>query len=46
MEGEGLNKWKFIETAILKRLWQNNNDKLLTRIFSYLKISKFYAAGS
>ena len=24
MEGESVNKWKFIETAILKRIWQNN----------------------
>ena len=41
MEGEGENKWKFIRTAILKRFWQNNTEKLLTRIFSYLKIPRF-----
>ena len=41
MEGEGENKWKFIKTVILKRFWQNNTEKLLTRIFSYLKIPRF-----
>ena len=46
MEGEGENKWKFIKTVILKRFWQNNTEKLLTRIFSYLKIPRFLAVGS
>ena len=41
MEFEGANKWKFIETAILKKFRQNNTEKLLTRIFSYLKIPDF-----
>ena len=27
MEGEEANGWKFIETAILKRFWQNNTKK-------------------
>ena len=27
MEGEGANEWKFIQTAILQRFWQNNTKK-------------------
>ena len=41
MEGEGENKRKFIKTAMLKKVWQNNTEKLLTGVFSYLKIPRF-----
>ena len=27
MEEEEVDRWKFIETAILKRFWQNNTKK-------------------
>ena len=29
MEGEGANKWKFMETAILNRFWQNDTENCL-----------------
>ena len=47
MEGEGANKRKFIETAILHRFWQNiyNTEKLLKRLFSFLEIPRFQAVG-
>ena len=45
MEGEGENKRKLIKAAMLKNLikkfWQNNTEKLLTGVFSYLKIPRF-----
>ena len=38
---KGANKCKFIKTDVLKMFWQNNTEKLLTRIFSYMKIARF-----
>ena len=35
-----------IQTTILKRFWQKNNEKLPNKLFSSLKIPTFQAVGS
>ena len=41
MEGEGANKWKFMETAILNRFWQNDTENCLRDYFHLLKSPDF-----